>query len=403
MAAVTSSAARTRRALPGGLALTGTAVTFTSLYFAAGALMPLLVVYQRQWNLPPSVFAAAFAVFALGFLISVLTVGSMSDHVGRRPVLLGALLVQLVSNVMFLTAPDVGWMIAGRVLQGIATGAATTAFTALLVEVAPQTRKRLGATLGSVCLTGGLATGSLIAGLLIQLTSVPNSLIFGGLVITTILGIAVVTLSPESMARTPGALQSLVPRFGLPHSARSEFIAGAPAAAAVWMLSGLSGGIAPGMVRSFFHVDSGLLNGVSGFVAPAASAGVGLAFARLDPRRSMIIGVYLSIAGAGGIAGGLAAESLPLMIVGQAIGGAGFGASFTAFLRLVVRLVAPHEYAGVVSAIYLLSYSAFGVPIVVEGLLVTRLGMGPTILGYASLSALLALLSLRAQLQVQRT
>ena len=403
MATVTSSTLGTRRVLPGGLALAGAAVTFASLYFAAGALMPLLVVYQRQWNLPPSVFAVAFAVFALGFLTSVLTVGSLSDYVGRRPVLLGALVVQLVSNVMFLTAPDVGWMIAGRVLQGIATGAATTAFTALLVEVAPPTRKRLGATLGSVCLTGGLATGSLIAGLLIQLTYVPNSLTFAGLVIATILGIAVVAFSPDSTVRTPGALQSLVPRIGIPPSARGEFVAGAPATAAVWMLSGLSGGIAPAMVRSVFHVDSGLVNGVSGFIAPAASAGVGLAFARLEPRRSMIIGICLSIAGAGGIAGGLAAKSLPLMIVGQAIGGAGFGASFTAFLRLVVRLVASHEYAGVVSAVYLLSYSAFGVPIVVEGLLVTWLGMEPTVLGYAGIAALLALVSLRSQLHVQRT
>ena len=403
MTTVTSSAVGTRRTLPGGLALAGAAVTFTTFYFAAGALMPLLVVYQEQWDLPPSVFAVAFSVFALGFLTSVLTVGSLSDHVGRRPVLLGTLVVQLVSNVMFLVAPDVEWMIAGRVLQGIATGAATTAFTALLVEVAPPSHKRLGATLGSVCLTGGLATGSLIAGLLIQLTSVPNSLIFIGLVVATILGIAVVAFSPESMARTPGALQSLVPRIGIPRSARGEFIAGAPATAAVWMLSGLSGGIAPAMVRSFFHVDSGLLNGVSGFVAPAASAGVGLMFARLEPRRSMIIGICLSIAGAGVIAGGLVAESLPLMIVGQAIGGAGFGASFTAFLRLVVRLVAPQEYAGVVSAIYLLSYSAFGVPIVVEGLLVTRLGAATTVLGYAGVAALLALVSLRAQLQVHRT
>jgi MFS transporter len=403
MTAGTSSAVGTRCALPGGLALAGGAITFMTLYFAAGALMPLLVVYQKQWNLPPSVSAVAFALFALGFLTSVLTVGSLSDHIGRRPVLLGALVVQLVSNVIFLAAPNVEWMITGRVIQGIATGAATTAFTAFLVEVAPPSRKRLGATLGSVCLTGGLATGSLVAGLFIQLTAVPNSLIFIGLVVATILGIAVVAFSPESVASAPGALRSLAPRIGLPLSARGEFAAGAPIIAAVWMLSGLSGGIAPAMVRSFFHVDSGILDGVSGFVAPAASAGVGLMFARLDPRRSMIIGICLSIVGAGVIAGGLAAESLPTMIVGQAVGGAGFGASFTAFLRLVVRLVAPHEYAGVVAALYLLSYSAFGIPVVAAGLLANWLGMAPTILGYASITTLLALASLRAQLQVERT
>ena len=133
-----------RRTLPAGLALTGAAITFTSLYLAAGALMPLLVAYQEKWDLPAALLTLAFAVFAIGFLAAVLTLGSLSDHVGRRPVLMGALIIQLASNVMFLVAPDIGWVIAGRIVQGFATGAATTAFTAALVEFAPPNRKRPG-------------------------------------------------------------------------------------------------------------------------------------------------------------------------------------------------------------------------------------------------------------------
>ena len=106
----------------------------------------------------------AFAVYALGFLAAALVLGSLSDHLGRRPVLIGALVVQLASNLVFLFAPDVGWVIAGRIVQGIASGAATAAFTAALVEHAPAGRKGWDA-LGSVGLTGGLALGSLLAGL----------------------------------------------------------------------------------------------------------------------------------------------------------------------------------------------------------------------------------------------
>ena len=94
-----------RPTLPAGLALTGAAITFTSLYLAAGALMPLLVVYKQQWDLPAALLTLAFAVFAIGFLAAVLTLGSLSDHVGRRPVLMGALIIQLASNVMFLRRP----------------------------------------------------------------------------------------------------------------------------------------------------------------------------------------------------------------------------------------------------------------------------------------------------------
>ena len=86
---------RRRRTLPAGFAVAGATISFTSLYLAAGALTPLLVVYKERWNFAPAVLTVAFAVYAVGFLAAVLTVGSLSDHIGRRPVLIGAMIVQI--------------------------------------------------------------------------------------------------------------------------------------------------------------------------------------------------------------------------------------------------------------------------------------------------------------------
>jgi MFS family permease len=388
--------------LPAGLALAGGAMTFISLYLGAGVLTPLLVVYEQQWNFAPSLLTLAFAVYAVGFLAAILTLGSLSDHIGRRPVLIGSLIIQLASNVVFLVAPDIGWVIIGRIVQGIATGAASSALTAALVEVAPANRKRLGTILGSVSVSGGLAVGSLLAGLAIQLTPTANSIVFITLIVITILGIVVIALTPETVARAPGALRSLIPRVAVPVVARREFAAAAPVVAAVWMLAGLSGGLAPSMVRTVFHLDSGLLNGVSGFVAPAVSAVIGLAFAKVDPRRAMTIGIYASIVGAIGIIGGVFVGSLAIMIIGQAIAGVGFGASFTAALRLVFPLAAPDQRAGVVAGIYVVSYVAFGVPIVIAGYLAGPLGAVHALYWYTALTVLLALISLVGQRQIKR-
>ncbi|MEV6417753.1 MFS transporter [Kribbella sp. NPDC051718] len=293
------------RTLPAGIALAGAAITFTSMYLAAGALTPLLVVYKERFDFAPSMLTLAFAVYAIGFLAAVLTVGSLSDYVGRRPVLIGALVVQIASNLLFLFAADVGWVIGGRIVQGVASGAATSAFTAMLVEVAPANRKRLGTILGSVGLTGGLGGGSLLAGFAIQFTPSANTIIFVVLTVATVLGIVVVALSPESVVRASGAARSLIPRISFPAATRREFVAAAPVVAAVWMLAGLSGGLAPSMVRSVFHSDSSLLGGFAGFVAPAVSAVIGLAFAGVAPRRAMTIGIYASIIGAVGIITGV--------------------------------------------------------------------------------------------------
>jgi MFS family permease len=395
-------AARRRHTLPAGFALTGAAIAFASLYLAAGALTPLLVVYREQWKFPAALLTLAFAVYAIGFLAALLTLGSLSDHVGRRPVLIGSLIIQLTSNVILLVAPDIGWVIAGRIVQGVAAGAATTAFTAALVELAPPNRKRLGTILGSIGLTGGLAVGSLLAGLAIQLTTAANSIVFIVLTIITTVGIVVVTLSPESVTRAPGALRSLIPRVAIPPATRREFAAAGPVIAATWMLAGLSGGLAPSMVRSVFHLNSGLLNGLSGFIAPATSVVIGLAIARLDPRRAMTIGIYAAIVGATGIIGGVFAGSLAIMITGQSIAGAGFGACLTASLLLIFPLAPAHQRAGVVTVIYIIAYIAFGVPVVVAGELAGPLGLVPTVFWYSTVTVLLALISLGAQLLVGR-
>jgi len=390
------------RVLPAGLAMTGATVAFTSMYLSAGALTPLLVAYKQQWDFPAAMLNVAFAAYAVGFLAAALALGSLSDYIGRRPVLIGALIVQLASNILFLVGTDVSWVIAGRIVQGLAGGAATSAFTAALVEFAAEDKKRLGTILGSISLTGGLAMGSLLAGLAIQLTPAANTIVFIVLIALTVLGGITVLASAETVTRTSGAARSMIPRVSIPASARKEFYAAAPVVAAVWMLAGLSGGLAPNMVRSVFHLNSPFLGGFAGFVAPAVATVIGLVFAKVPSRRAMIIGIYASIIGAAGIIGGVFAGSLALMIAGQAIAGIGFGSSFTAALQLLIPLVTPHQRAGIVAAIYVVSYFAFGVPIVVEGQLVEPIGEIPAVVCYTALTILLALISLIAQARLKR-
>ncbi len=90
------------------------------------------------------------------------------------------------------------------------------------------------------------------------------------------------------------------------------------------------------------------------------------------------------------------------MIAGQAIAGIGFGSAFTAALQLLIPLVGPDERAAIVAAVYVAAYTAFGLPIVVEGQLVAPLGEVPAVVGYTVLTILLALVSLVARTRLAR-
>src|SRR5689334_19350805 len=103
---------------------TFTAVAAISVLFlaASSAPSPLYVVYQQQWGFSAWVLTAVFAVYVAGLLGSLLVVGALSDHLGRRPVLAAAILLEIVALVLFLVAGDVVALGAARLLQGVATG-----------------------------------------------------------------------------------------------------------------------------------------------------------------------------------------------------------------------------------------------------------------------------------------
>ncbi len=110
---------------------------------SSSAPSPLYPLYQQQWGFSPGMLTAVFAVYALALLATLLTIGSISDHVGRRPVLIGALLLLVVSMGVFVLADDVGWLVLARVLQGLAVGAATGAVSAAVIDLQPSPPARI--------------------------------------------------------------------------------------------------------------------------------------------------------------------------------------------------------------------------------------------------------------------
>jgi MFS family permease len=158
-----STTAATRRRASPALAFAGVIISFLGLFLAAGAPSPLFRLEQQEWGFPVWLLTIAFVIYAIALLAALLIAGSLSDYIGRRPVLIGALGVEAAAMLIFLNAPDIGWVIAARTVQGIATGAGVSAFTAAAAEYAPARHKKLGVLARSVAPAAGLGLGALLA------------------------------------------------------------------------------------------------------------------------------------------------------------------------------------------------------------------------------------------------
>ena len=372
------------RALSPRLSFAGLAAVFAAFFFAAGAPTPLLSLRQQEWGFSAAVLTIAFSIYALGLLASLLVGGSLSDHIGRRPVMLAALYGELASMMVFLLAPSIFWVVVARALQGLATGLATSSFNAAISEHAPAHLKKFAGALTGASVAGGLGIGALLAGAAIQFSPDANTLIFAALSGVMVLAIVFVSRTAETASRRPGALRSLTPRLEIPAGIRSEFLAGIPVHIAGWMFPALFLGLSPAVLRLHFAVDGGLAAGFTSFLGPFAAAVSSFVFARHPARRSTLLGVILILAGILLVLLGINETWLPAVWVGAVLGGIGFGASFGGQLRLIGPHIQPHQRAGVFSGIYAVAYLAFSVPLIIAGQLVPLLGLVPTLQAYGA-------------------
>jgi MFS family permease len=112
-----------------------------------------------------------FAAYVLCLLLALLTVGSLSDYIGRRPAILSALVMNVVAMLVFMTARSAGALIVARAVQGFATGFATTTLGATILD----TDRERAPVLNSVTAFAGLSAGTLGAGSSLHSLRRPNS------------------------------------------------------------------------------------------------------------------------------------------------------------------------------------------------------------------------------------
>jgi len=250
------------RRLPRTAAFWSVAVLLVLMLAASGVPSPLYRVYQAEFGFSSGVLTTIFGIYSFALLLSLLVVGGLSDHVGRRPVLIGAFVLEAAAMALFLLADGVGWLLAARVVQGLATGALTSTLGASLLDLQHRD-KPLGAFINSASPGLGLSLGAAGAGLLVQFVPSPTDWVFGVLTAVFLLAAVGTYLLPESSPRLPGAVASLRPRVHVPPAHRLAFVVALPILVSCWALGGLYASLGPSLVAEVFGIDNHLVGGSS--------------------------------------------------------------------------------------------------------------------------------------------
>lgn len=357
----------------------------------ASAPSPFYPVMQERIGFSSVTMTLIFAVYALAMLVTLLLTGSLSDHLGRRPVITIGLLVLAVSMVAFWQAESVGVLITARVVQGLGAGLLLSSMSAAIVDLEPRERPGLGAIANSVTPLAGLAAGGLIAGLVLdEVTRAPLTAVFGVLTGLFVLMAVVVWVAPETSARRAGVLASFRPEVGVPPEARAAFLRALPALIAGWATSGFYLSLGAPLVAQELGGSSHLSQGL--VVTAINGAGAAMCFlARNWSGRSVTLyGTTTLATGTALTLVALAAGSLPWFMAAAVFAGTGFGASFMGILRSITPLAPPERRGELFAAVFVASYVAFGIPAVVAGFAVGEVGLMTTAMGYGAVVVFLA-------------
>jgi MFS family permease len=357
---------------------------------AASAPAPLYGVYQAQFRFSAATLTAVFAVYALVVLITLLVFGSVSDYLGRRPVIIATLATNIGACALFLTADGVGLLFAARVLQGVAVGAATGALGAALIDLQPDDGSGRAPVVNTAATIFGLAAGALGASGLVQYGPAPTQLVWWLLLGAFSAAIVGILLMPESAARRSGVLASLHPRVQVPTRARGTFEVAVPCLLAAWAMAGLYLSLGPSLAAQVLASPNRVWGGLVVFLLAGIGATATVAFRHLAAATAMLSGCLVLLTGVAVTFAAVAAMSAAAFLVGTAVAGVGFGLAFLGAFRTLTALANPGERAGLIAGIFIVNYLAFGIPALIAGVAVTHYGLHHTALVYLGVIAALA-------------
>lgn len=345
--------------------------------FALGTslITPLIPIYQDELGFSDTVATLFLGCYVAALVPSMLTLGQLSDRVGRKGVLLGALGTLATAQAILITEPGLTGLLIARAIQGFATGAFFGTCTAFIVDAAPFGRRGFVSVLASVSVRLGLGLGPGLGGVIAQYADHPLRLPFELHLIALALAVAIVLTLPETV--TVRSHRPLTLRLEVPEAERAVFWRVlVPSGALFSLFDGTALSLIPVFLVRTLEVDNYALVGAAGFLVLVSGALSQLAVPHITPDRAIGWGLAAAAIASLGVVASAPAESAPLALTAVAATGAAAGLVFKGGIDLCTQIAPVQDRGKLLSAYYVACYlGGFSVPLLVIGILSDVIGL----------------------------
>ncbi|MGW0082122.1 MFS transporter [Streptomyces sp. NPDC003393] len=353
---------------------------------------PLYAVYAARDGFSPFMITLIYAAYAAGVIFSMLFISHLSDFHGRRPHVLAAIAIAILSDLVFLTWPTLSGLFVGRVLCGVAVGLVTSTAAAALRELhqtrRPSSSGQTPALVVSLANMGGLGLGALMTGVLAEYVGQPLTVPYWVVLAALVVAAVVVYATPETRPRRPvGGYRSQ--RLTVPDHARGEFAAALLGIFLTFAALGMFIGLAGTFLIATLHTTSVALAGATVFTVFGAGVVLLLLTRRWGVRRMLVTGVAFLVPGLVTlvVAAWMPTPSLAVFLAGGAVVGIAGTALFKGTLGTVTTISAPESLGETLAGFFLSGYIGLTVPVVALGIALQFVSPRVALLAFAILLA----------------
>lgn len=378
------------------MAVYRTAWIVTAIFILSNAATPLYSSWQQSLGFTSGVLTVIFACYIIGLLLTLTVAGQLSDHYGRKALLLPCVGLAIVAAILFDQANSIGVLMLARFLTGVSVGLVVSGGMANVVEHAQPHHKHFASLMASVAMVAGAGTGPLLAGVVAQYFPNPIHTVFR--IEIAILCVALVALLNQRNLKL--GIGSFKPR--LPTVAKQNLgivllgiaFFGPGITSTSFILS-----LGPKLIATFLGVNSPLVTGCMAFSMFLVAVTVQFAAKEFSSRTVFSLSGIATISSMIFVWIALKTGSAPWLITSALLAGAGQGLGQLGGLSLIADNVPAQRRAEANAVFNMGGYVPAGAIPVLTGYLIDFWGVS---IGISSLALSIASLASLALMQLWR-
>lgn len=341
---------------------------------------PLYAIYRTQMNLSSGMVTLVFAAYALMVIPTIVISGQLSDHIGRKKVLITGVLFSILGSIGFLVANSIEILLLARLFQGISVGMLNGVAVAAMTELDPNQDKAKTAFIAAIAVTLGNAFGPVLSGFLGDYAPFPTKLSFIIHFLLAIPGMIGLFYIQEKTKPSLNPMKLHTPH--IPKDIRKPFYLSSITSFIAWGIMSLLLSIIPSYLNTLVGNSNLTISG--GIIALVLGIStVHQLMLRKRAIRTLIVTGYLFLGlGLAGIILTIMMKSLLFLIITTIVIGLGHGPAYAGSLSLINKVSPNSKRTGIVSSFFVVTYIGVSIPILLLGVMSELLGLTIAIQGF---------------------